>query len=279
MRSLYGGITQGITKSGIRAVICGQEKQGKTTLACNSPSCLLVPLEVGFASVQCAKTPMVEKFADFQNFLIETEQYAKTGQLPFKTLVFDSATALERLIHDHILALDPMTKGGKTNTMESAHGGFAKAYTIANNLFSDTLKQLDVLAVSYGINIIFTAHVFSAKIIDPTVGEYDSWDIQLHSPKNQKTYGKRELITQWADLIGFLYEPVFISTDKDSGVSLGISQQKGRVLGVSRKPSYVAGNRFGVQQDEIPIPCPPENGWNHLAQAIYTSSGLDVFTR
>jgi hypothetical protein len=55
------------------------------------------------------------------------------------------------------------------------------------------------------------AHVFAAKMIDPAFGEFDSWDLLLHSPKNNKNYGKREMLTQWADLVGFLHEPFFIT--------------------------------------------------------------------
>jgi hypothetical protein len=276
--SLYGGITQGITKSGIKVVIYGQEKMGKTTLVCGSPTPLLVPLERGFNNVTCNKTPLVENYVDFLNFLNETEQYVKTGQFPFKSLVFDSVTALERLINDYTIALDPVSKGGKTNTMETAHGGYAKAYSVAFNVFNDMLKKLDMLALM-GINIVFTGHGSSFEITDPTVGRFLSWDMMLHSPKKNGAYGKKELFAQWVNLTGFLSEPLFLTTDKETGATLGISQQKGRILGCTRKPSYAAGNHLGIQQDEIPIPCPPENGWNHLAQAIYTSSGIDVFTR
>jgi hypothetical protein len=158
--------------------------------------------------------------------------------------------------------------------MESALGGYGKAYQLANQYFDDFLKKCDILAVHFGINIVVTCHVFAAKVVDPTVGEYDSWDLLMHSPKNQKTYGKREMITQWADVVGFLHEPMFIiEGDK---VNKGVSANKGRVLGVSRTPSYVAGNRFGLIGE---IPIPQQQGWNHLANAIYQSCGVDVFNR
>jgi len=162
--------------------------------------------------------------------------------------------------------------------MESAHGGFGKAYNMANDMYIDLLAKFDDLAVNGKINIIMTAHVFSSEVIDPTVGQYNMWDLLLHSPKNNKTYGKRELTTQWADVIGFLYEPLFLVEHEKSGTSRGISQNKGRVLAVSRTPSYVAGNRFKMVND-ISIPVPPENGWNAFAKDLYDIDGQDVFTR
>jgi hypothetical protein len=272
-------VTSGATRSGIRMVIAAQEKMGKTTLCANAPKPLLVPLEVGFAGVNCAKTPMLQSYEDVTTLVGELTQAAQRGQLPFQTVVFDSATALERHIHDYVLRLDPTySNNKKTVTMESAHGGYGKAYNMANVMFEGLLKQLDLLAVYGGLNILLTCHVFSSKVSDPTVGEYDSWDLLLHSPKNQKTYGKRELITQWADIIGFLYEPVFLMTSDKNTMTRGVSANKGRVLALSRTPSYTAGNRFGIV-GELPIPAPPANGWNSFAEALYKTSGIDVYTR
>ncbi len=278
--SLLQGITSGVSSSGIRMVIAGVEKMGKTTLGCGAQTPLLIPMEVGFAGVNVSKTPIAQTYDGIVQFVGEVTAYAKAGQFPFRSLVFDSATALERLIHDHVLRLDPASKGAtnKSVTMESCHGGFGKGYTMANTIFSDFLESLDVLAVFYGINIIFTAHVFSSRVSDPTVGEYDCWDLLLHSPKNQKTYGKREIMTQWADVVGFLYEPMFLISNDKSGTTRGISQNKGRVLGLSRTPAYVAGNRFGLV-GEIAIPAPPAVGWNTFADLLYKTKGIDVFTR
>ena len=277
--SILSTVTTGVTRNGIRAVISGQEKIGKTTLCCGAPDVLLVPLEVGYGGTTVSKTVMLTSYAQVVQLLNEIIQRCAANQFPHKTLVLDSVTALERYIHDYVLALDPTYKNAsKTITMESAHGGYGKAYIIANNVFDNLLKALDLLAVQYGINVIFTSHVFSSRVSDPTIGEYDCWDLLLHSPKNQRTYGKREMITQWADLIGFIYEPVYLASNEKGTSSRAISQNKGRVLALSRTPAFVAGNRFNIV-GEIPMPPPPDNGWNHLAMALYQHTGIDVFKR
>jgi hypothetical protein len=262
----------------MRIVIAGLEKMGKTTLTSLMPTPLLVPLEVGYGGVNVAKTPMLQSLAQLMQLMGEIMQLAQQGQFPYRTIIFDSATALERQIHDAVIRRDPAFREGskKTITMESAHGGYGKAYTLANEEFESFLKLCDQLAVYAGINIVLTCHVFASKMMDPTSGEYDSWDLLMHSPKNMKTYGKREMITQWADLIGFLYEPVFVS--KADNMTRAVSQNKGRVIGLSRTPGYVAGNRYGVV-GELSIPPIPANGWNIVAHAIYQASGADVFTR
>lgn len=263
-------------QEGIRAVISGVEKMGKTTLLEGMPRPLLVPLEKGYGGVKMQKTPFLEHYEHVMSLLDEITEQVKLGQFPYKTLCFDSATALERLIHQSTLESDPAYGKGnkKALTMEAALGGYGKAYQYANELFANFLAKCDQLSTYGGINIVLTCHVFAAKVIDPTAGEYDSWDLLLHSPKNQKTYGKREMLAQWADLIGFLHEPIYVTEGKS--MNTAVAQAGGRMLAVSRTPAYVAGNRFGVVGT---IAIPPVQGWNHVAQAIYTSKGLDYFNR
>lgn len=276
MSAILQTVNQAQSVEGLRIVIAGQEKIGKTTLACAAPNPLLVPLEIGYGGVTVPKTAMLHDYTSVLNLMAEIRQAAMAGQFPYRSLIFDSATALERMIHDNVLRMDSNYSAGNTKgvTMESAMGGYGRAYTYANSLFSSFLSACDELAVYAGINIILTCHVFAAKLIDPNVGEYDSWDLLLHSPKNQKTYGKREMITQWCDLLGFLYEPIFIS--KNENMSKGHSRNMGHVLGLSRTPSYIAGNRFGLVGE---LPIPKVGGWNALAQALYDQTGINVYTQ
>ena len=273
--SILAKVNHSSAKTGIRAVITGVEKMGKTTLACSTPTPLLVPLEQGYGGVHINKTPMLSSFVDVFGLFDEIFSELSKGSFPYKSIVFDSSTALERLIHDQVLRRDPTYgKGNKgALTMEAALGGYGKAYQYANELFADFLNRCDWLS-QVGINVILTCHVFAATVIDPTAGEYQTWDLLLHSPKNQKSYGKREMLTQWADLIGFLHEPIFVSEGKT--LNKAVSSNQGRILGVTRTPGYVAGNRYGVTNN---IPLPKETGWNYVAAEIYNSSGIDYYSR
>jgi hypothetical protein len=259
---------------GKRIVIVAAEKMGKTTFTTGAPNALLIPLEQGYDGVQATAVPMLPTWAAVQQLQQEITQAAQKGQFPFKNVIIDSATAAEKLIHAHVLAMD---KGAKS--MEAAHGGYGKAYGVANNFFNDFLAWADMLAINANINMIFTAHSFSSKVKDPTAGEYDAWDILLHSPKDNKTYGKREIIAQWADVIGFLHEPVIVT--EVNGVRQAVSRGQGRVLAVERTPQYVAGNRYGMR-GTIPLPPPSQgNAWNHFAKALYdaTQGRIDLFNR
>ena len=268
-------VSTATTPNGLRMVVAGVEKIGKTTFSCGAPKTLLIPLEDGYGGIVVTKTDMPTSYEQVVQLMDEILGYVQAGRFPYQTLVFDSATAFERLLHDYVLRCDPayVTGNRKALTMEAALGGYGKAYTFANDEFAKFLGKCDVLSRNK-INIVFTCHVFADKVVDPVNGEYDSWDLLLHSPKNQKTYGKREMITQWADIVGFLHEPMFII--EGDNISRGMSSNKGRVMGLSRVPSYVAGNRYGVTGE---IAIPDKGGWNFLAKAIYDSRKLDFYNR
>ena len=276
--SILGSVTSGRTTQGQRIVIGGVEKIGKTSLAADAPRCMLVQMEAGGVAVDIPKTPLLSTFPQVMQFMNEVKAAAQAGTFEAKTLAFDTATALELAINNQTI----MDAGGGRQTMETAHGGYGKAYAYANGLFDDFLKLADELAIFGGINIILTCHVFAAKQTDPAFGEYDQWDLLLHSPKNNKTYGKREMLTQWADMVGFLHEPMFITKGEGEQLQRGVSKNMGRVLGVSRTPGYVAGNRYGLT-GEITIPDPNRNrfgtAWNVLAEAIWQAKGIDVYNR
>jgi hypothetical protein len=276
--SVLGQVTTGRTTQGQRIVIAGVEKIGKTSLGADAPRAMLVQMEVGGTVVNIPKTPFISSYGMLMQFIGEVKQAAQAGQFEARTLVFDTGTALERIIDQQTIADD--NKGRQT--METAHGGYGKAYGYSNGLFDDFLKACDELAIFGGINIVITCHVFAARLTDPAYGEYDSWDLLLHSPKNNKTYGKREMLTQWADLVGFLHEPLFITKGEGEQLQRGQSKNLGRVLGVSRTPGYVAGNRYGLT-GEIQIPDPARNrygtAWNALAQAVFDAKGIDLFNR
>jgi hypothetical protein len=284
---------------GQRIVIAGQEKAGKTTLAMGAPMPLLIPLETD--NVALARYPrnhvpphLVGNWQGVLALCDELRAASMAGKLQRgSSLIWDSATALERINHAEVINISPEAakfRAAKVEpkglTMEIAHEGYGKAYAVANRMFEDWVRRMDELASYGGINIIVTCHVFANRVSDPSAGEYDVWDLLLHSPKNAKTYGKREYLTQWADLLGFLHEPIFVvDAEKGRQLSRGISANQGRVLAVDRSPAWVAGNRYGLSGTlQIPPPPPqgpPNGGWNTLAHAIHGSTGgaIDVFNR
>lgn len=282
MGNLLESAVQGQAMTGLRAIIGGVEGVGKTTLACSAPDSLLIPVESGYGVITTARLPQMTHWLHIEQAIKEITEAAETGKLPYKTIVYDTGTALEKLLHGFVIEKDTNWSQGnpKGVTMESALGGYGKAYVLAGTLFDEFLRKLDNLAVYYGVNIIITCHIFAARVVNPEVGEYDCWDLQLHAPKNQKTFGKRESLTQWADLIGIMHGD-FTIRKNEKGETLRMGIDKGttddqRIMEVNRTPAYVAKNRFNMTGD---VMIPRVGGWNYLAKAIYDASGRDFWNR
>ena len=280
MSSILGAVSTGASQAGQRIVIAGPEKIGKTTLACGAPGALLVPMEMGYGAMKVPHTPLLENWESIEQLCLELLDAAKKGRIARgSSVIWDSGTALERAIHDKCLRLDPSYKAGNATglTMEAALGGYGKAYNVANDLFGRWTRYQDELAKYGGINCIVTCHVFASKVLDPAHGEYSSWDLLLHSPKNEKTYGKREFMTQWADMVGFLHEPYFVQkAEQGAQLNRAVASGQGRQLAVDRQPGWVAGNRYGMTGL---VSIPAQHGWNYLADAIYKASGIDLYNR
>ena len=166
---------------GARIVIAGVEGVGKTSITIGAPKPYLIPLEIGFIPNNPPKSPMLKSFDDVLAILDEIIAAAQKGKFPHRSLIFDSATALERLIHDKVVRLDPHYSPGnkKTVTMDSALGGYGKAYEHSNSLFAQFLEKCDLLVEHGGLNVILTCHVFADKVIDPSAGEYNTWNLLL----------------------------------------------------------------------------------------------------
>lgn len=280
-------VTSQPPQEGQKIVIAGVEGTGKTTLAADAPRALFIPMEFNYKTVKAARSPDILSYNDLFLLLDEIRDSCQKGQFKYKTLVFDSATAFERLIHNKIILEDDKVKKGldKHPTMESVHGGYGKGYQLANELFQRFTNYCDQFTRLAGLNIVVTCHTFPSLVRDAAYGEYYSWDLLLHSPKNDKNYGKRELITQWANLIGFLHDPMFVSKQEGQNMTRAVSAGQGRMLAVERSPGWVAKNQYGIvgPASLIPIPAPkpigPGGGWNALAHRIYNCSGIDVYNK
>ena len=77
MSNILSQVTTNKQSSGIRVVIAGVEKIGKTTLACGSSRPLLIPLEIGYAGVNVNKTPFIESYENFILLLDEIIESCK----------------------------------------------------------------------------------------------------------------------------------------------------------------------------------------------------------
>lgn len=155
-----------------RIVIYGGEGIGKSTWAATIPGVVFIPTESGIDNISCASFPLCLSLRDVINAIdalsMETHSY--------RGVVIDTATSLERLIHDDLLQTT------KCASIEMVGGGYGKGYTMAAEKFRSVLSRLDSLRSEQGMASIVIAHGRAESFADPEGPAYDRWAPRLQCP-------------------------------------------------------------------------------------------------
>jgi len=263
-----GSISKTRHASPPRIVLHGQEKVGKSTFFAgglvngmrheSAPRPIFIRTEDGLNGIDTDAFPLAETYAQ----VIEAIGALATEAHDFKTVVIDSADWLERLIHAQVIATCTLEVRG-TKTMESAHGGYGKAYGIALSYWREVLSGLDYLNKTRGMIVGLICHSSIVPFNDAINEPIDRIDIKLHKPG--KGTGARDLILEWADIIGYAQREVFVrqqATVDGKKVARGASQAGAtHKLRLDSSPSFVAGNRYGLP-DTLPL------NWQAFSDAL-----------
>lgn len=245
-----------------RMLIHGPEKVGKSTFFAGgpvngvnhqgAPAPIFVRTEDGLNGIDTDAFPLAESYQEVLDALIALA----TDKHDYKTVVIDSADWLERLIHAKVCADD------NVKTIELAGGGYGKGYTLALNHLREVLRALDYLNKERGMIVGVICHSIVAPFNDPINEPYDRFEMKLHQPK--KSTGARDLLMEWADVIGFAQRRTLISQRQvaDGGkVARGVNAPEANRLHLVGSPAFVAGNRYSLP-DVIDL------NWQAFAEAM-----------
>ena len=238
-----------------RIVLLGVEKIGKTTFACgtrfengdlaetgmNSPIVLPVKGEEGADSLDVPVFPTAINYDSIMEGIGALYQ----EEHDYKTIVLDSASALEPLIWDHLCKIHNVTG------IERVGGGYGKGYIEAVSLWREILEGLDALRNVKGMASIIIGHVKVKRFDDPAGDSYDQYQLDL----NDKA---ANLLYRWADVILFANTKVAVKKE-DTGFGekkRGIEKDGGmRFLFTQKKPAHPGGGRgvYGRLPYELPL--------------------------
>lgn len=225
-----------------RVVVHGAQKVGKSTFAAGSYNPIFLPLEDGLSGIETNAFPLMTSFEQVMEGL-----NSLTAPNDFGTVVVDSLDWLEPLVWAHAC---------KRNGWKSIEQpGYGKGYIEANADWRLFFDALNLLRTQYGKAIIAVAHSQVKRFEAPDVEAFDRYELKLQK-------GPLGLAIEWADIIGFAQEEVAIKKESTgfNTRARGISTGR-RVLHVNAKPSFIAGNRYGMP-DTIDL------SWNALVQAM-----------
>jgi len=228
-------ISKGRARKAPRIVLLGVEGVGKSTFAAQSESPVLIPMkgEQGVDEIDVSKTPKVSSY----NELMEVISALYQDEHDYKTVVLDSASALEPLIWDEACA-----RNGNVDSIEKIGGGYGKGYTEAAKVWRELTEGLDALREDRGMSSILIGHVITADFNDPETDPYTTYTFDVHKKAAAWLY-------RWADAILFanfkraMVQKTEQGFKKETRRGVGSGQ---RYLYTEKRPAHPGKNRYGL---------------------------------
>lgn len=239
--SALANIRTGAQKRPPRIILCGQEKVGKSTFAAGAPAPIFLPVrgEEGVDALDVASFPPAQSWEEVcQNIT------ALQGDHQYKTLVIDSITALEVLVHESIMKAHGVT------SLEKVLKGFGKWREESEKWWVYFTASLDMLR-DRGMCVILITHNKVKRINDPLVEPYDAHIIDLDDLA-------RQLLTRWGDCILFAGFHTTTKTIEGAGFKPDVVHAigtGGRKLYTQARPAHPGGGRgvYGSIPYELPL--------------------------
>ena len=216
-------IKRGIEKYPAKVLLYGTGGIGKTTLAAGLEKNLILDLEGGANTTDCARVTSVKKESELWEFV---KWFAKQDE--FKTLTIDTWTRIEKMLTDNIL------EDRKWPNLEAA--GYGKGYEILKSSVQKYLSALDFLTSS-GKNIVTVAHVRIKSFSDPTLEAYDRFEPDISK-------ASLPLFISQMDAVFFYRWRTFVRESGNRNIGKGTGE---RELYTVERPAYIAKNRYNME--------------------------------
>jgi len=231
--------------SGLRVMIYGEPKVGKSYFGAQIPNHVFLNLENGLEHLKGAnKLPYTDDYLTVKAMLKELEEQEHS----FKTLVVDSADVLESLIKKWIVKLQ-----NNSNIRDVADIAFGRGYPLLLTETRQLIEQFERLRTKRGMNIVFICHSEVKKMQPPIGNEYTYIAPSLYAKTTQGD-STLKIYSDYVDIIGYCTFKTIVQTQSTGFGSRGQAIGTGeRILHLdAANPAYIAGSRYPMPA-EIPF--------------------------
>ena len=244
------------------SIFYGPEGCGKTTFGAGAPKPILARAEDGIGALATPRWPAdVEDggTGTFQTFEEVCEFLAAllTDPHDYQSLVFDSLSALEKLIWAYVC------RQHNVDSIEEVLKGYGKGYTEAVYAWQTFYGWLEALRNQRGMAIVLIGHSTVQKFTDPQSSEYDQYALRLHKKAAEYLFEKM-------DIVGFLNWRTFTEKEEQGFNKTRVrATNQRRVLYLSKQPAFYAKQRENLP-NELQIQDDPTNptcGWQVFIDA------------
>lgn len=230
-------------------VLHGNPGIGKSTFGANAASPIFIPTEDGQGSLGVDAFPLISSWDQ----MLEAITALYTEQHQFQTVVVDSLSALELLIHARV-AKD----NNKTSVDEIPYG---KGHALAIEYWQQFLDGITALRNDKGMTPIMIAHSEVQRFDAPDVDSYDRYSLSLNKRVSALLYERADIIAfcTWRTIVK--KEDVGFNKTLSKGIGTGE-----RLMHLVEKPAYLAKNRYALPET-LPL------DWAAFNNALSTAMG------
>lgn len=219
-------------------ILYGSPGIGKSTLASQFPD----PL---FLLTEDNELPTIKHLPISHNY-VDTWNNVKAllalKEIPYKTIVVDSITALDALVVARTISESPPGKRGEeVKTIAQAFGGYGAGFLKAQSLHRALKDKFDLFK-DRGIAVVYIAHVEIKKFKSPEAEDFDTYTIAMNSDLSRGVYINN------VDMVAFC-KLKSSHVETDSGRTIVKSTNK-RVIFSGVSDLHISKNRFAIP-DEI----------------------------
>ena len=222
-------IISGKVKKPFNVLLYGEPGAGKTTWASQAPKPFFIASDE-LDEFDVDRTQLIETFQDAMDAVLWLEE----NDHDYQTVVVDTIDAIEKMVHQEILAKE---KTDKTRSMNKAAGGYGNAYSISHDWMAGFRDTLGRLRHNKNMNIIILCHSDTKVTNDPLLGDsYTEYYLTLHNKV-------QSLFVDWVSAVLFLAFDVSKSGDNEK-FAYGNGD---RYLYTQKKPGFIAKNRYHLE--------------------------------
>lgn len=237
----------------------GPEGVGKTTLAADAPSPIMLDIENGSAMLDVARYPFRDGKGGHVPYSLD-ELYDAIRDLSendhaYKTVIVDSLSALQSLVLAHLF------KKHKHNSLSEF--GYGKGYELLGTEMRLVLSRLAQLGTDRGIETILVGHSILKTFLNPIGDDYDKYMLDA----NKHIAGT---ILKTCDIVAFCsFEDEADSLDKND-----------RAKGYTTGKRHINLEHAATWSAKARVPMPgriemdPQNPWKAFGDAINEGKGM-----
>lgn len=223
-------IIKGKQAKPLRAVCYGPEGIGKSTFASRWPTPLFIDVEHGTDRLEVDRVQ-----PGSWNAVRQTVLELANGQSGYKTIVFDTADWLEKMLAEGVCA--------EKNVQSIEAFGYGKGFAFLAEGWKRFLDEVARMQQITGCHVLFLAHAQMRKQELPDEqGAFDRWELKLEKKSSP-------VLKEWSDLLLFLnYKTLVIDIDGKKK-----AQGHRRVMYSSHHACWDAKSRLPIPE-ELQVP-------------------------